>query len=169
MSRLPRVALLLNSAFVGSLAVASEADIERCRQAETAEARIVCLESALRGIRSAPADTLSQPRVASAEAATQEPAAQTELGAEQITPPSQTNEQRTSAQTVAIRFVGQDKLWVKLDSGQVWRQIDSDRTDLSRRLRNETELEVELWRSKFGGYRLALPAFDRTVKVRRLR
>lgn len=168
MLRLPILRLVTSLALLAAHQglAASEADIERCRQTATAETRIACLEAALRAMSPEPA----QPPVSDSNQVERlEPAPSNDLGAEQIATRSETEPPRVTAKVAEIRFVARDKLWVKLEDGQVWRQLDSDRTNLSRRVRGETELSVELWRSRFGGYRLALPSVDRSVKVRRLR
>lgn len=94
------------------------------------------------------------------------------LGEEQIAPKPSREErgnQRLRAHVVAFDFVGRDKLRVRLENGQVWRQSNADRPDLSRALRRKEEFEVELWKSPRGRYRMYIPDANKTLHVTRLK
>lgn len=76
---------------------------------------------------------------------------------------------RYTATVVAFDVVGYRRLLVELENGQVWRQIDGDRRDVSRGLRGEETFEVELWQTGLGGYRMKIGPLDRTIRVDRVR
>jgi len=93
------------------------------------------------------------------------------MGAEQL--PTDDDQQdianvRVPATVVAFDFVGRDKLRVRLENDQVWRQIDADRGDFYPLLRNSETFEVELWQTSLGGYRMRILPTNRTVRVRRI-
>jgi hypothetical protein len=75
---------------------------------------------------------------------------------------------RVSAQVVQFDFVGRNKLRMRLENGQVWRQIDADRGDFYPMLRGEERFEVELWQTGIGGYRMRFLPGNRTLRVRRI-
>lgn len=75
---------------------------------------------------------------------------------------------RVSAQVVQFDFVARNKLRMRLENGQVWRQIDADRGDFYPMLRGEERFEVELWQTGIGGYRMRFLPGNRTLRVRRI-
>ncbi len=139
----------------GSGAGHTEGVLETCRQADGDKARIACLEGAVAALE---AQLNHQPR----------PAA--DLGAEQV--PGQSKEslrdQRIRAKVTTLRFNGYNKLTVILDNGQIWKQLDGDSSNLRGRIDNSDDIDVDIKRSRFGGYRMLLTPPDKTVKVRRL-
>jgi hypothetical protein len=93
-----------------------------------------------------------------------------ELGADQIGDRNglfKRDEERVRATIVSFREYLPGLLQFDLDNGQVWRQIDADRQRV--RLRSREPLEVEMWASWAGGYRMHLVDMDRTLLVERLR
>lgn len=92
------------------------------------------------------------------------------MGEEQVRPENDAEEtdSRISARVVQFDFVGRNKLRMRLENGQVWRQIDADRGDFYPMLRGEERFEVELWQTGIGGYRMRLLPGSRTVRVRRI-
>jgi len=74
-----------------------------------------------------------------------------------------------SATVIAFDFVGYRRLLVELDNGQIWRQTNGDRANVTRELRNEQTFDVELRRTGLGGYRMYLGPLDRTIRVERLK
>jgi hypothetical protein len=115
-------------------------------------------------------DERSQPQVFSSEA----PEA-AELGAEQVAnidraagrAPPRGPEPRMTAGVVSAREVPYKRLEVELDNGQVWRQTQADENWDSRRYRDP--IDVEIWASAFGGYRMRIVEQDRTLRVERAR
>jgi hypothetical protein len=93
------------------------------------------------------------------------------MGEEQVERENQAEDiagMRMSAQVVQFDFVGRNKLRMRLENGQVWRQIDADRGDFYPMLRREERFEVELWQTGIGGYRMRFLPGNRTVRVRRI-
>ena len=77
--------------------------------------------------------------------------------------------ERIHARVVEFEFVGRNKLRVRLENGQIWRQSNADRADLYRPLRNEDSFDVELWKTRRSGYRMYVPKARRTLLVSRIR
>lgn len=69
---------------------------------------------------------------------------------------------------VDFRFVGYRRLMVQLENGQIWRQIDGDRTSVERGLRDAGSFEVEMWATGLGGYRMRILPLEKTIRVERL-
>ena len=162
-SRIPAVTLA--TAVLALYATPSVADVEdriqRCAASASREARITCLEDALRelsGDSTPPKPQQSQPPVAAG------------LGAEQVEDrePSADEAARVRAAVVDFRFVGYRRLMVRLENGQVWRQLDGDRTSVERGLRDAESFEVEMWATRLGGYRMRILPLGRTIRVERL-
>lgn len=93
-----------------------------------------------------------------------------ELGAEQVARQNDVEEEtvRVSARIVDHELVGTGRLRLTLDNGQVWIQTGDDDDRIARKIRGETDIPVEMWQSRSGGYRMHLPGIDRTMRVRRL-
>lgn len=94
------------------------------------------------------------------------------LGSEQVEARNRSKSEDAAvvhATVVDFDFVGYRRLLVQLDNGQIWRQIDGDRTSVERELRNETSFDVELWGTGLGGYRMRIAELDRTLRVERLK
>jgi hypothetical protein len=118
---------------------------------------------------------MSRRRRQLASAAPAEPAAEPEgLGAEQVVIRNQSRDGvRRQVQAVrGLRVASYDKvpyerLVVKLENGQVWRQIKGDtqriRVDLKR---NQT---VDISEGSVSGYKLRLNEIRRTIRVERIR
>ncbi|MDH4108869.1 MAG: hypothetical protein OEW35_11145 [Gammaproteobacteria bacterium] len=224
------------SAFFGAAASAQDnaTAIEQCAGIEAADARIRCLEEAIRRMSSAPAEAVTPDRVQPAreerteQAAVATPAESPDLAAPPKPEPepasapqpgvasASTPEVRTAtgsasapadpgpveqpstdsaesaldrmgteqlpvdkaeddlvdvripATVVAFDFVGRNKLRMRLENGQVWRQIDADRGDFYPMLRGTDSFEIELWQTSLGGYRIRLLPTNRTARVRRV-
>jgi hypothetical protein len=111
----------------------------------------------------------------SQQAAPAEPAAEPEgLGAEQVIVRNQSRDggRRVLEEVRGLRVSGYDKvpferLVVKLENGQVWRQIKGDtqqiRVDLRR---NQT---VDISEASMSGYKMRLNEIRRTIRVERIR
>ena len=134
-------------------AVAQQAEVERCRQADSDAERIACLEAALL-----------------AKEASNEPEG---IGASQVVARTQTREEllqqleKAAGLTVArYETVPYERLQVTLENGQVWRQISGDtqkiRVDLQR---NQT---VDITESSLSGYKMQLNELRRTIRVERI-
>lgn len=94
------------------------------------------------------------------------------IGAEQAArragiAPTSEDADRVSATIVAAQRVHPNRLRLELENGQVWRQVQAD-TQIVELPAND-RVAAEIWQSGFGGYRMHLPAFDRVLKVERLR
>jgi hypothetical protein len=96
------------------------------------------------------------------------------IGAEQVDARTQTRQERLESLEEAkglkveeFETVGYQQLQVRLENGQIWRQIRGDvqriRVDVSR---NPT---VDIAESSLGGYRMYLTGINRIVRVRRVR
>jgi hypothetical protein len=96
---------------------------------------------------------------------------QPELGAEQVARQNGVDEEeiRISAAIVEHTLVGTGRLRLTLDNGQIWQQTGDDDDRIARRIRGETDIAVEMWQSRSGGYRMHLLELDRTLRVRRIR
>jgi hypothetical protein len=95
-----------------------------------------------------------------------------QLGEEQVEARDRTKSEAPAtlrATVIDFDFVGYQRLLVQLDNGQIWRQIDGDRTSVERDLRDETSFDVEMWGTALGGYRMRILALDRTIRVERLK
>ena len=175
---------------------AAEQSREDCDDAPTPEAEIACLRQALSESRAALArtgaavapatsapvqsvETTPPPDLAPAQPSRPDlpqilpprPTATAELGAEQVA--EQQGEDREDeadlvrASVVASERVHPDRLQVELDNGQVWRQLESDTQKIH--LGGAGSVPVEMWGSRFGGYRMRLVESGRALKVERVR
>ena len=70
------------------------------------------------------------------------------------------------AEIVAFERLRRGRLQVELDNGQTWRQTDIEAVSL--RLREGDPMNVEIWRSGFGGYRMRVADKRPVLKVERL-
>ncbi len=175
------------------LAYAEPDAIERCRQADTDQERIACLEAALRGPQ-AQVEQEAEPDMSDEPVKSEKPeiaAEQTspektappatapegatrsiDLGAEQVSAresrgrPSEPLP-RMNAAVRSVEVIPFRRLQVTLDNDQVWRQIRGDTQRINeRRAREQT---VEIWESNLGGYRMRLNEMERTIRVERIR
>jgi hypothetical protein len=90
------------------------------------------------------------------------------LGAEQVaTNETRPETTRVSARVVDSTLVGYRQLQVELDNGQIWRQVQHEEPwdDIL----NDDPDEVELWPSRFGGYRMLVVNAGLTMNVERVR
>ena len=95
-----------------------------------------------------------------------------ELGAEQVAKRNDSNDPtaiRVNANIVAFDVVGTGRLRFRLDNDQIWQQIGDDNMNLTRKLRGADIIPVEMWRSRWGGYRMRIKSIDRIVRVKRLK
>jgi hypothetical protein len=147
----------------------AENAIARCAAISSKDLRIACLEDALReGSRTAESIASS----AEAEPHDEPPTPAVELGEEQVATKrasSDEDEKVVNATVVDFRFVGYRRLLVQLDNGQVWRQIDGDRTTVQAGLRNKSSFPVELWGAPLGGYRMRITSLNTTIRVERIK
>lgn len=99
------------------------------------------------------------------------PASQPELGAEQVARQNDVDQEQVtiSASIVEHVLVGTGRLRLTLDNGQVWQQTGDDDDRIARRIRGQTDIAIEMWQSRSGGYRMHLLEADRTLRVRRIR
>jgi hypothetical protein len=72
-----------------------------------------------------------------------------------------------AAAVVSSDVVGYKQLQVELDNGQVWRQAQAEEPwdDIL----DDAPEQVEIWATRFGGYRMRLVGQDRTMLVERVR
>ena len=163
-------------------AAADEAAIDRCRETTADDrARIACLEAALRGddpavaqidppslqLEAGPADV----DIDAAESGNETVRG---IGAAQVVARNRTREEvledleeARNLRVAAYDTVPYRKLLVRLENGQVWRQIRGDtqefRVDMRR---NQT---VDISESTLGGYRMRLNEMRRTIRVERVK
>jgi hypothetical protein len=99
------------------------------------------------------------------------PAPEPELGAEQVARQNDVEEEQVTinASIVEHTLVGTGRLRLTLDNGQVWQQTGDDDDRVARRIRGQTDIAIEMWQSRSGGYRMHLLEADRTLRVRRIR
>jgi len=91
------------------------------------------------------------------------------LGQEQLDKPDADKlDKRINTHVVSFDFVAIERLRVRLENGQVWRQTDADRPKLSLSLRKLESFDVEMWKTGLGGYRMKILPTGKTVRVRRL-
>ena len=148
-------------------ALAQQSVIDHCRNTSSDTDRIACLEAALLG------KELDRPEAPQSQI---EPVAAepVDIGAKQVTASQQTRDERIrqleSARGLPVasyNLVPYQRLVVKLENGQVWRQIKGDaqqiRVDLRR---NQT---VDITESSLGGYKLRLNEMRRTIRVERVK
>lgn len=187
---LPLAALLTLMGLSGSLAARTQDEaIERCRLADSAEERIVCLEAALRGVpiesdspepivdeeQEPPLVVAVPPQATKDEAAPEplpEPQPARDLGAEQVAaraaargsaaPPVSLHASVVNAEVIHFQ-----RLQVTLDNEQVWRQIRGDNQRIN--AAGVSGQSVEISASSLGGYRMRLNEMARTVRVERIR
>lgn len=98
-----------------------------------------------------------------------------ELGAEQVAARNNTlvasrNEEAQrdaiTARIVSFETQHRGRFVFELDNGQVWRQTEVP--DMEFRLRDDDAMDVEIWRSGFGGYRMRVADRRQILKVERL-
>jgi len=99
---------------------------------------------------------------------------ESEIGAEQVSARSMTSEERRAAlasvsnQSVAqYSIVPYERLVVKLENGQIWRQIKGDVQRI--RVNLEKNQSVDITESRFGGYQLRLNEMRRIIRVERIK
>ena len=97
-----------------------------------------------------------------------------EIGQQQVEARARSREEQLAGleevrgQKVArFEYVGYRKLQVRLENGQIWRQIRGDVQEI--RVNVERNPTVDITESALGGYRLRLNEIRRTIRVRRIR
>lgn len=157
-----------------TLTLFAQADpIERCRQADSDQQRIACLEQALRGteaeLEPAAPKTSREPPLETTEPAASRIA---DMGAEQVSARSSRARSdepalRLQAAVHNVEVIPYQRLQITLDNGHVWRQIRGDTQRIQ--ARRASEQTVEIWESNLGGYRMRLNEMARTIRVERIR
>lgn len=150
---------ILAAAALGGAAPASAQGAEAdCSQLSGPE-EIACLRQAL---------AQTQQALLKAEQALE--ASEVALGEEQAARraglPAPKEDQSFSAMIVAAERTHPNRLQVRLENGQIWRQIQGDTQIVL--LPKNGGVAAEFTRSGFGGYRMNLPGIGRVVKVERL-
>ena len=160
--------------------------IDHCAAIGNSEERIRCLEDVVRELSgiAPPAPAHGEAAVSGETPPTQVhaepgPASAAEMpdiddmGSEQLPGPESAetddSDTRVTVEVVAFDFVGRNKLRMRLVNGQVWRQIDADRSDFQAMLRNQEGFIVELWKTGLGGYRMRILPTSNTIRVQRLK
>lgn len=96
-----------------------------------------------------------------------------EFGAELVDNPAREAERAAEAQTrvvaavVDMEIVGYQRLQVELDNGQVWRAAQAE--DPWDPILDDDPERVELFESRFGGYRMRINDSNRVLMVERVR
>lgn len=112
--------------------------------------------------------------IAAAEAAALDIDDQANIGQEQVDARTETRDERLARlsevrglKVSEFEYVGYRKLQVRLENGQIWRQIKGDVQDIRVSVgRNPT---VDISESSIGGYKLRLNEIKRTIRVQRIR
>lgn len=134
--------------------------------------RVTCLRRALaeaeEALQAAQGDTQPERNVALASP----PSTRQSLGLEQVARREGTQRESEDAAPVAAMIVASERvhpnrLQVRLEDGQIWRQIQGD-TQIVELGRN-ARVPAEIWSSGLGGYRLRLVNQRRVLKVERIR
>ena len=164
--------------------------ISKGREPPTAEAVAVeeatpapVVETAPEAVAEAPAEPIpAMPEVteenvlevAAAEAAALDIDDQTNIGQEQVNARTETREERQARLSEArglnvaeFEYVGYRKLQVRLENGQIWRQIKGDVQEI--RISTDRNPTVDITESSLGGYKLRLNEIKRTIRVQRIR
>lgn len=97
-----------------------------------------------------------------------------DIGSEQVAARTMTSEERrvalasaTNQRVAQYRMVPYERLVVKLENGQTWRQIKGDVQRIRVNLKkNQT---VDITESRLGGYQLRLNEMRRTIRVERIK
>ena len=169
--------------------------IASCREADDATARIACLESALRSVATGAVLPETEPAVSApnssppqAEASDRNPSGveivagraanpgnddQLDIGREQVEARNMTREQQLAQlesardlKVAAYSEVPYRRIVVRLENGQVWRQIAGDNQYFRVNLgRNQT---VDISETPLGGYQLRFNQLRRTIRVERI-
>ena len=162
----------------GAGAPAFGQNVDRCARLEGAD-KVACLrkwlaetqdalnraEKAVDAIDSSaarPQPATAPPQLSSAES----------LGAEQAArragiSSSSMEEERVAALIVSSERTHPNRLQIRLENGQVWRQVQGDTQFVE--LPGDEPIGAEIWRSGFGGYRMRVPSIGRVLKVERMR
>lgn len=161
---------------------AQQSVVDHCRKTSSDADRIQCLEAALLGremrakpdkqaqidppslnIEAGPADVSGAPPA-------QRPVG---IGADQVIVRTQTQHERLASleaerglQVASYSKVPYEKLLVRLENGQVWRQIKGDTQTIRVNLKRNQTVDIE--ESSFGGYKLRLNEIRRTIRVERV-
>lgn len=177
--------VMLGSLLLAHSATAQQSVIDHCRNTSTDADRIACLEAALLGkeIEVAPTEatrsqidpTSQEVPLAGVDVSVESREAEVVgIGADQVIARNQTQQERLDnleeARGMSVASYGTvpvGRLLVRLENGQVWRQIKGDtqqvRVDLER---NQT---VDIEESSLGGYKLRLNEMRRTIRVERVK
>jgi len=173
----------------GHAASAQQAVIDHCRKTSSDADRIACLEAALLGKKPVQAeeeqtqiDTPSmdintergavvEPAVEVAERNDAKPAG---IGADQVIARNQTREdiledleEERGLVVASYDIVPYERLLIRLENGQVWRQSRGDKQKIRVDLRrNQT---VDITESSLGGYKLRLNEMRRMIRVERVK
>ncbi len=177
---------MLGGALAMAPAAAQGLNAADCSAAATPQEEVACLNRALTETQEALARAQraleesaareAAAREAEAQARAAAVPAQQELGAAQIARRSggglagglfgQGSQDRTPGLIVASERVHPNRLQVRLENGQIWRQVQGDTQIVE--LRHDASVPVEMWGSQTGGYRMRMIGVGRTLRVERI-
>lgn len=147
-------------------------EIARCADVSSAEERLRCFDAA-----AARAKTMLASPPVPADAASRSP--QDSFGLSRPPPPATRPEefgkpmprpeelQSVTAMATEFARTARGKALFVLDNGQVWRQLDSDGTEVT--LAPARPFKVTIERGVFGAYNLTMEGRNALIKVTRLR
>lgn len=159
-------------AFTGGAAASSRADaamdaLIACLNIADAEERLSCLESAALSIKAARGEIEMAPArdkmIADEKARDDEafaPAPYTHLDGKK-------NDKQLDAGVTNIRVGALKSITVSLDNGQIWRQLDGDRTKIGARKISGIRT-VTIRKGAVGGYWMTLNEIDQQIRVKRI-
>lgn len=166
----------LSCALVINPAAADHPAIDKCRSASSDADRIACLEQVIRDLDNwtKPAPPVVAEREPKPQPVPTPSTDEASIGQEQVTARTRTREEQLASLDQALglsvalfEYVGYKKLQVRLENGQIWRQIKGDVQEIRTSVdRNPT---VDIIESSLGGYKLRLNEIGRTIRVQRVR
>lgn len=169
-------ALLLPAFFLAAPAAAKASDSAMaealaCRAIVADDARLACYDRAIAAVAGDPSDTAGLRsrdvdtfgRRAAAEPARNEK----EFGAERLAKAAEDQVDKLESQVVEVGLTALGKIFVVLDNGQVWRQLDGD--DAKARLSKEGVSTVVIRKGAMGSYLMTLDGKNRTYRVKRIK
>jgi hypothetical protein len=173
-----RVAVLVTALLWVSTAGAQQSVIDHCRKTSSDADRIACLEAAILGREyQAPSPVEPDEEAVPDNPVPDEPVVPVEptgIGADQVIVRNQTQVERRASlevvrglQVASYDKVPYEKLLVRLENGQVWRQIRGDTQVIRVNLKRNQTVDIE--ESSLGGYKLRLNEMRRTVRVERVK
>ncbi|MBB4657985.1 hypothetical protein [Parvularcula dongshanensis] len=174
---MPLLTTLALIALQDSLLSPVEQGVMACMDVSDGAARLACYDRTAQPLRQMRQDMLLPPQPAPAPSASATPypapRAAPSAGSPYAASPSPTPPQRSEGPDGAlpqdmpvarIDFSARDKAYITLANGEVWRQLNSDSTDLSRKVDDIKTATIR--EGALGSRRMRLEPLGRTIRVR---